>query len=243
MNPYGENRSETSQRVQKAEEGVKFQTAKHVPRVTTASSSGPSALETGLGFVPGGGVVTHLFKGEAPGIFSVVPGGEELENIGGVPGKAAEAGGELLVEGAEHLPVVGGVIKDAKSAAKTAEETGKALGNIAGDIGKLTEVKTWIRIGKVLAGAIIVIFGLWLLAKAVMGGNSNPAAPIRKAASAPIKYAGEKRAVSKALGKSEADKRARLAEHAEREAVTTRHAQKREAARRATVRARKRGNG
>lgn len=217
--------SETSERVQRAEENVRLEKAKSVPRVTRAKSSG------GSGFFS---IITKEAEEFGAGLLEPSPT-SEVKPIEKAYGEANKETGRQLEE---HVPGA----KTVKHVADVTEAGVEAAGHIAGDIGKLTEVKTWIRIGKVLAGAIIVIFGLWLLAKAIMGG-SGPGSAVKKAASAPIKYAGEKRAVSKALGKSEAERRARLAEHSEREAVTTRHAQKREAARRATVRARKKGNG
>lgn len=162
----GENRSINSQRIQKAQEAFRLGTAKHAPKVTQSKGSGPSPVETGIGFIPGGSVVTKLLKGEAPGALSILPGGELIEDSG-VPGEASKAGGELVVEGAEGLPIVGGAVKTAKSAVNTAQETGQALTKVAGDIGKLTEVKTWERIGKVLGGALIVLLGLWLLVRAI----------------------------------------------------------------------------
>ncbi len=47
------------------------------------------------------------------------------------------------------------------------EQAGEAAESTAKFLGKLTEVKTWERIGKILIGVAIVFFGLFLFAKAI----------------------------------------------------------------------------
>lgn len=70
--------------------------------------------------------------------------------------------------------------KATKTAAKAAETAAKASETLEEFLGKLGSVETWIRIGKVLAGALLILFGLYLFAKAVSPAAVSAPAKIVK---------------------------------------------------------------
>lgn len=85
---------------------------------------------------------------------------KELNYVGkvlGSPQQAFEAPYEAYKE------VEGGV----KTVVKGAEAAASASESVEGFLGKLSDINTWTRIGKILAGALLILFGLYLFAKAV----------------------------------------------------------------------------
>lgn len=80
--------------------------------------------------------------------------------------------GAAVTGAAVHaIPVVGAASelgeKGGETIAKHAKEiesSTKAIGKL---VLKLDELKTWVRVGKVIGGALIIIFALWLLLKAI----------------------------------------------------------------------------
>lgn len=123
----------------------------------THHKKGLSTIEKIAGVVPGVTPLEKLAKGETPNLYQLLPAQQELESLGPVGELAEEAGG-VVEKGAEHLPLVGGIIKTAKEAEKSAKSLSEFLGEIS-------KVSTWERVGKVIAGVLLIAFALYMFVK------------------------------------------------------------------------------
>ena len=139
----------------------------------------------------GGGGLGEQLAGLSGGIVRSVPlfnvpveAGEELaESITGQT-KPKES---FLHPGEESAKATGAVVHAipvAGAASELGEQAGKAIGpggaisgvEALGDLAvKLNEVKTWARVAKVIGGALIIMFALYLLVKAISPGAAGVA--------------------------------------------------------------------
>lgn len=84
-----------------------------------------------------------------------------------LPGEPARKAADTIEKApGEALEKVPGV--------KAVKEAEVAAVSTAHFLGELSELKTWVRIGKVLLGGILILLGLWMLLKAM----TNPAAAL-----------------------------------------------------------------
>jgi hypothetical protein len=89
------------------------------------------------------------------------------------------------IKGIEHgIEAVGELGSPVKAVENAVTAPVKTAENIGSTLSKLTEPSTWIRIGKVIAGAILIGIGLWIFAKAIAPGTTSA---VSKAATAPAK--------------------------------------------------------
>jgi hypothetical protein len=86
--------------------------------------------------------------------------------IGGA--KGIKGLGKAVTEAPKQLPVV-------KEVFESTESVGKFIGH-------LTELKTWVRVGKVILGGVLILLGGWMLLKAIAPGAASAIATPAKVA-------------------------------------------------------------
>jgi hypothetical protein len=128
--------------------------------------------------------VEDAAEGALPGVFSTLKGEEPklVQELPGVQQGEELASTELKAAG---LPGPKEASKDVrKGAQEAADKAVPGLQSVEKFLGKLSLTETWLRIGKVLAGGILIIFALYLIAKII---SPNTVSTISKTAVGVVK--------------------------------------------------------